>query len=65
MRSALPLKIAVWLVIIGTATLMAPNPAWPEWVSRVVLSTGIALGLTIYVTRLWKQRRSPNDGNDQ
>jgi membrane protein implicated in regulation of membrane protease activity len=56
MRTALLLKISVWLVIIGTAALAAPNPAWPEWASRMVLSTGIALALTIYINRLWKRR---------
>lgn len=56
MQTALLLKIAVWLVIIGTAALLAPNPAWPEWVSRMVLSTGIALGLTSYLIRLWSRR---------
>jgi len=59
MRTALLLKISVWLVIIGTAALLAPNPAWPEWASRMVLSTGIALALTIYINRLWKRRNSP------
>ncbi len=59
MQTALLLKIAVWLVVIGTAALLAPNPAWPEWVSRMVLSTGIALGLTTYLIQLRSRKRHP------
>jgi membrane protein implicated in regulation of membrane protease activity len=39
------LKVAFWLVIIGVAALLAPNPAWPEWLARFVLSLGIAVGV--------------------
>ena len=45
MRPVLIFKVAFWLVVIGLAALLTPNPAWPEWLARMVLSTGIALGI--------------------
>ena len=58
MRWLLLSKVSVWLIIIGTVALVTPNPAWPEWLARTVLATGVALGLTTMGVRLWKARRS-------
>lgn len=57
MRSSLLIKVAFWLVIIGVFALLAPNPAWPEWLARMTLSTGIALGITTLLVSWYKNRR--------
>ncbi|KRT58297.1 hypothetical protein [Candidatus Endoriftia persephone] len=57
MRNALLIKVAFWLVLIGMAALLAPSPAWPEWLARMVLSTGVALGLTAVGIKLWERRK--------
>jgi membrane protein implicated in regulation of membrane protease activity len=46
MRGPLLIKISFWLLLIGFVALITPNPAWPEWLARIILSTGIALALT-------------------
>lgn len=45
-KTALLLKVSFWLVVIGAFALFTPNPAWPEWLARMTLSTGIALAVT-------------------
>ena len=64
MQSGLLPKISVWLVIIGVAALLAPNPAWPEWVSRTVLAIGLVLGLSTYATGRRKSKRNPPPKDD-
>ena len=58
MRSALLGKVAFWLIVIGVVALITPNPAWPEWFARMVLSSGIALGVTLIVVGVWERRRT-------
>jgi hypothetical protein len=55
MKQALMGKVAFWLVVIGGFALATPNPAWPEWFARMVLSCGIALGLTTLGVSLWNR----------
>ena len=57
MRNSLLIKIAFWLVVIGAFALLTPNPAWPEWLARMTLSTGIALGITTLLVSWYKSRR--------
>ncbi len=60
MRSALLLKISFWLIVIGLFALVTPQPAWPEWLARMTISTGLALAITTLVVRyreLRKKRR--------
>jgi hypothetical protein len=57
LKSALLGKIAFWLTVIGGFALITPNPAWPEWLARMVLSTGIALGITTIGVMLWRRMR--------
>lgn len=57
MRNSLLIKIAFWLVVIGAFALLTPNPAWPEWLARMALSTGIALGVTTLLVSWYKSRR--------
>ena len=57
MRNSLLIKIAFWLVVIGAFALVAPNPAWPEWLARMTLSSGIALGITTLLVSWYKSRR--------
>ncbi|MEW8585132.1 MAG: hypothetical protein AB2531_05155 [Candidatus Thiodiazotropha sp.] len=56
MKSALLGKIAFWLIVIGALALLTPQPAWPEWLVRMVLSAGIALGVTTLGLSLWQKR---------
>jgi multisubunit Na+/H+ antiporter MnhC subunit len=55
LKSALLTKLSFWLVIIGVFALIAPNPVWPEWLARMTLSAGVALGLVTVGVRLWKK----------
>lgn len=57
MRSALLLKISFWLVVIGAFALLTPQPAWPEWLARMTLSTGLALAITTLVVRYLEVRK--------
>ena len=57
MRTSLLIKIAFWLVVIGAFALIAPNPACPEWLARMTLSTGIALAITTLLVSWYKNRR--------
>jgi predicted RND superfamily exporter protein len=43
LKTALLVKFAFWLTVIGFIALIAPNPTWPEWLARMILSAGIAL----------------------
>lgn len=56
MRSSLLIKVAFWLVVIGVFALIAPNPAWPEWLARMTISTGIALAVTTLLVQWYKSR---------
>ncbi len=57
LKSALLGKVAFWLTVIGVFALITPQPAWPEWLGRMVLSTGIALGITTLGVALWNRKR--------
>ncbi len=61
LQSALLGKLAFWLIVIGTIALITPQPAWPEWLARMVLSTGIALGITTLLVALWKRKKQDPD----
>ena len=62
MRPALLMKVSFWLIVIGGMALLTPNPAWPEWLSRMVLSTGIALVITTIGLQIWNSRRGGGKG---
>ncbi len=57
MRDALLAKLSFWLVVIGAFALMTPNPAWPEWLARMVLSTGIALAVTTLIVKYREKKK--------
>ncbi|RTZ74876.1 MAG: hypothetical protein DSZ00_03255 [Gammaproteobacteria bacterium] len=57
MRSALLLKISFWLIVIGLFALVTPQPAWPEWLARMTISTGLALAITTLVVRYLELRK--------
>ena len=62
MHSGLLFKVAFWLILIGILALIAPNPAWPEWLARMVLSTGIALVVTgLVMPYLKRNKKKPDD----
>jgi hypothetical protein len=56
MGSLLLFKVAAWMVVIGLVALVTPNPAWPEWLARMILSAGIALAVTTAGLRWWRGR---------
>jgi hypothetical protein len=57
LKSALLGKVSFWLIAIGSLALLTPQPAWPEWLARMILSAGIALGVTTLGVVLWQKRR--------
>lgn len=57
LKFALLGKVAFWLIVIGVFALITPQPAWPEWLGRMVLSAGVALGLTTIGVSLWRGKR--------
>ena len=64
MHAGLLFKVAFWLVVIGVAALLTPNPAWPEWLARFVLSLGIALGVAALALPLVRCRKPPDREKD-
>jgi membrane protein implicated in regulation of membrane protease activity len=56
-RDALLAKLSFWLIVIGAFALMTPNPAWPEWLARMVLSTGIALAITTLIVKYRERKK--------
>ncbi|MEJ2593424.1 MAG: hypothetical protein P8178_18910 [Candidatus Thiodiazotropha sp.] len=60
LKSALLGKVSFWLVVIGVFALVTPQPAWPEWLARMVLSAGVALGITTIGVSLWRRKRKPD-----
>lgn len=65
MHAALMFKIAFWLVVIGIAALVTPNPAWPEWTARFVLSLGVALAVTGFALPYIKRGRNKRKPGDE
>ncbi len=57
MKTSLLVKVSFWLVVIGLFALLTPHPAWPEWLARMTLSTGIALGVTTLVVRYREMKK--------
>lgn len=57
MRDSLLLKLTFWLIVIGAFALLTPQPAWPEWLARMILSTGIALGITTLIVKYREGRK--------
>lgn len=55
LKSALLGKVSFWLIVIGVFALVTPQPAWPEWLARMILSAGVALGLTTIGVALWRR----------
>jgi len=62
--SGLMFKVAFWLILLGILALMAPNPAWPEWLARMVLSTGIALVVTGFIAPRLKRHKKKGSEDD-
>ncbi|MFM1892685.1 MAG: hypothetical protein RLZ44_1762 [Pseudomonadota bacterium] len=60
MRYPLLIKIALWLVVIGAAAQLTPNPAWPPAVAQAVFWTGVALGLGALLVAAWRADRARN-----
>ena len=60
LKSALLAKISFWLIIIGSMALLTPEPAWPEWLARMLLSAGVALGVTTIGVLIWQRRGGNN-----
>ena len=58
MNIGLAIKVAFWLVLVGMAALLAPNPAWPEWLARMILALGVAVLVTAFVVPLIRNRKN-------
>jgi multisubunit Na+/H+ antiporter MnhC subunit len=61
LKSALLGKVSFWLVVIGVFALITPQPAWPEWLARMVLSAGVALGIITIGVSLWHRKRKSDE----
>jgi hypothetical protein len=59
MRDMLLAKLSFWLIVIGGFALLTPDPAWPEWLARMILSTGIALAVTTLIVKYREARKKP------
>ena len=59
MRDMLLAKLSFWLIVIGGFALLTPDPAWPEWLARMILSTGIALAITTLIVKYREARKKP------
>ncbi|HEC05626.1 hypothetical protein [Thiolapillus sp.] len=57
MRDAFLVKLSFWLIVIGAFALLTPQPAWPEWLARMILSTGIALAITTAIVKYRESRK--------
>ena len=55
MQPGLLLKISFWMIVIGIAALLTPNPAWPELAARFVLALGVALAVTALVLPFFRR----------
>ena len=58
MRPALLIKIALWLILIGAAAQLTPQPAWPSWLAQAVFWAGVALGLGTLLVAAWRADRA-------
>ncbi len=56
-HDALLVKLSFWLIVIGAFALLTPQPAWPEWLARMILSTGVALGITTVIVKFRESRK--------
>lgn len=59
MKYPLLIKVSFWMVIIGLAAQLTPNPAWPLWLARLVLAGGVALFVATIFDRWRSQRKKP------
>jgi len=55
------MKLSFWLVVIGIFALVTPQPAWPEWLARMTLSTGIALAITTVIVKYRERKKKEED----
>jgi len=57
MNIALAIKVSFWLILLGVAALLTPNPAWPEWVARILISLGVAILVTSFIAPRLRNRK--------
>jgi hypothetical protein len=43
LKHLLLIKAAFWMLIIGAAVLLLPQPVWPRWAGWLTLGAGLAL----------------------
>lgn len=60
MKTSLILKIALWLILLGTAAQLTPNPAWPRALAQGVFWSGVAIGLGVLLLWAWRFDRARN-----
>jgi hypothetical protein len=62
MHRLLLAKLSFWLIIIGVFALIAPNPAWPPLLAKVVLGAGLLLAAGALIAAALKGRGADSKG---
>jgi hypothetical protein len=62
MHRLLLAKLSFWLIIIGVFALIAPNPAWPPLLAKVVLGAGVLLAAGALIAAALKGRGADSKG---
>jgi hypothetical protein len=62
MHRLLLAKLSFWLMVIGIFALIAPNPAWPPLLAKIVLGAGLLLAVGALVVAGLRGRRDESKG---
>lgn len=65
MHRLLLAKLSFWLIIIGIFALIAPNPAWPPLLAKIVLGAGLLLAAGALIAGALRGRGPNPKGPDQ
>jgi hypothetical protein len=62
MHRLLLAKLSFWLIIIGIFALIAPHPAWPPLLAKVVLGAGLLVAAGALIAGVLKGRGADSKG---
>ncbi len=55
------IRIAFWLIIIGTVSLIVPAPVWPLFVGCGLVTAGMVVGVIALVKQSREKKAERND----